>query len=145
MARTRRHTLASASALLAAFSAERPFRDRGKVAGKGEDLATLEYYATATFEPWEPGGAAMIGPPAEWAGRLESDYAIVRLAIAVMEHTPEQLAARAGTTPEQLQLDFLAALQDVTDRYRAIATASEGALVRLMCGMARHCRATGQV
>lgn len=141
-----RRRLASGAALLAAFGSVGPFAGSAEAATRVDTnkTATVEDYATVTFEPWPPGTIEKIGDRAKWNRRTDEDYPVIFLAAAAMERTPEQLAAIGDEETAVASVEIAEHLLDMVERYRGLSEMLQAAQLRIMAGLSRHLVATGE-
>ncbi len=100
-------------------------------------LATIRDFATQEYKAWAPGGAPSLTDPAKWRDRAHHDFALIQLALAVMERDHVGNAAVAAEAPPELLAEFTKGLHEATIRHRQLATLLLAAHTRVVGGMAR--------
>ena len=98
---------------------------------------SAEDWAGLKFAPQQPEAERFIGSLRDWLDRAETDYPIIRLASAVLQHDDAHALEMVRSVGLEAAVEFAEELALFVDVHRAIATWADSACVRLIAGMSR--------
>ena len=121
----------------------RPMRRLKQGRAYSRKPATVEDFATLPFVGDDEPANAMPSP-AEWLRRAEHQFNVIDMAFALLKHGPDGVQGIVARIEQEDAIAFHRNADEVGAYYRAVGELLDTAGLRLLAGMARHTRATGE-